>query len=124
MRLSHLKILCLLFLATQGCSTISSPSTSLSKEEIMQAYLSGIEKFDGINEKEAILLAQSQLVFLGKESQYYKDNPQVLEDQETWEIQFLPITRTLGEVLSTPVIFVFIDKKNGEILWQEKRKDE
>ncbi len=90
----------------------------------MQAYLSGIEKFDGINEKEAILLAQSQLVFLGKESQYYKDNPQVLEDQETWEIQFLPITRTLGEVLSTPVIFVFIDKKNGEILWQEKRKDE
>ena len=109
----------LLSLATQGCATHSSLGF-LTKKEIMQAYLKDINKSDGINQKEAVLLAQSQLIFHGYENKYLIHEPHMgFDDKNFWVIKFYPANKTLVEVLESPIVLVTIAKDNGKVKLQK-----
>ena len=92
---------------------IKSPAEkSSSKESIMQSYLSKVNKSDGINKEEAILLSQSQIIFRGTEQNYHLNNPQLaFENEESYGIKFLPKTKDAND----PPVLIVITKKDGRV---------
>ena len=108
-----------------GCMTTKKNITIASKEDIMKAYLAGVNKTDGIDKKEAILLAQSQIIFLGYEHDYNYAKIEVLkEDKSEWVFKFYPIGKTLKDSINKPNFLVSVRKKDGEVTWKEEYRDE
>ena len=104
-----------------GCAGLSSRSDrSLDRGKLMDAYLSQVAKYDGINREEAIVLAQSQVIFRGREREFVLEEPQVTSSPELWTVTFIPVNRTLVDILSRPEIKIHIRKANGEVIWQEE----
>ena len=103
-----------------GCATTTSSGPRSSNKDIMDAYLSKIQKYDGINQDEAILLAQSQLIFHGTEKKYYLDKPEVVwENAKHWGIKFYPINKTLAEASIHAPLVIDVDKKDGSVKWEQ-----
>lgn len=95
-----------------GCAT---PKESLSGQDIMKAYLSKVNRTDGISVQEAVFLAQSQLVFRGYEKNYYLDRPkQIFESEKSFGIQFYPRLKTVQEAKDYPTVVVEVQKKDGQ----------
>jgi len=87
----------------------------------MDAFLSGVQKSDGIDQSEAILLAQSQLIFRGADKKFYMDKPEVTQvDERHWVVRFYPINKTLAEVRTSTNVLIVVDKNNGNTRWQEE----
>ena len=108
-----------------GCMTTKKNILRASKEEIMKSYLLGVHKTDGINKKEAILLAQSQIIFLGYEHDYNYAKIEILkEDKNEWVFKFYPIGKTLQESTNKPNFLVSVRKKEGEVTWKDEYRDE
>jgi len=114
-------ILVISVLIISGCATGPGPGVESSKKGIMDAFLSGVQKSDGIDQPEAILLAQSQLIFRGADKKFYMDRPEVaLADERHWVVRFHPINKTLAEVSSSANVLIVVDKNNGNTRWQEE----
>ena len=69
------------FLAT-GCAGSPSPKERISPQtkdaqQLMKGYLFNVQKFDGINEEEAILLAKGEIIFRGEQNDYHLEHPEV-----------------------------------------------
>ena len=99
-----------------ACATRASQGPSAATQGIMKGYLSQVKKFDGINQREAILLAQSQLMFQGLDRDYYYNQPRVEEETaESFQVVFDPINRTLAEAQTNIPLEVFVSKKDGSV---------
>ena len=112
---SCLILITVFILPLAGCSTIG-PSASPSNNDIMRGYFK-INKLDGINQKEALQLAKSEIIFRGHTGEYDMDRPQCVEEKSLWKIKFDPINKTLGDWLKKRVLFVTVDKANGAVQW-------
>ncbi len=111
----------ILVLMITGCAAGPGSGIESSKKGIMDAYLSGVQKSDGIDQPEAILLAQSQLIFRGADKKFYMDRPEIaLADERHWVVRFYPINKTLAEVSSSANVLIVVDKNNGNTRWQEE----
>jgi hypothetical protein len=117
-RALSLGCICLL-LGSCGCAPIAGPVNRDKKPQIMKDYLSQVDRSDGINQEEAVLLARSQLIFHGKDTRYDLNNPQVSSEDRYWVLVFTPVNKTLGELLSSSELTMRIDKKDGRIDWVE-----
>ena len=107
-------VLCLLF----GCA--STEKVSLNKQEIARAYLTKINKKDGINRREAVLLAQNELLFLGRDHEYNINGPKIVsETPRLWIIHFPSLPKTFQEVLSKPELNILVEKKDGSVRAKE-----
>ena len=99
-----------------GCTTVSPQAAKVSKKDLAKNYLQGVNKFDGINQEEALVLAQNELLFHGYESSFDINHPQIFPRGDTnWEIRFLPFNKTMTEVLNNRTLAVLINKKDGQI---------
>ena len=99
-----------------GCASGQNVTVLSPKNDIMHAYLYEVQKNDGIDTKEAAVLAQSQLIFNGHLSRCYFDRPEVEDfSEEYWGVSFYPVNKTLGEVSSHPPVFFLVDKKTGSV---------
>ena len=104
----------LIFLS--ACATHAPQGPSAATQGVMKGYLSQIKKFDGINEHEAILLAQSQLMFQGLDEEYYYNHPRVEEESaESFLVVFDPINKTLAETQTDTPIEIIVSKKDGSV---------
>ena len=100
-----------------GCAPTKAET---NRQELMGAYLSRVTKYDGIDRSEALILAQSQLIFLGRERDYWFEEPEITgEDNDFWYVRFSPINRTLEQVIHRTPILVTIRKANGDVAWSE-----
>ena len=109
-----------------GCSSASTkdprPST---KKGIMDAYLFKVNKTDGINRSEAILLAQSQMIFLGYSDSYNLAKPDMVAgNKNQWVFKFYPVGKTLKELITKPKILISINRKDGTANWKEEYPQE
>ena len=106
--------------ALAGCKT-TQPPVKPTSPAFMKNYFTQIKKYDGIDEKEAVLLAQSQLRFAGDEKNYYIEHPEiVLYDEEHWIVRFLPVNRTLAQASTNSALLIIIDKKTGAVRSQKE----
>jgi hypothetical protein len=85
----------------------------------MDAYLSEVVKFDGINQEEALILAQSQMFFQGRARDFDVDNPRWLPDDSYWVLSFKSVRRTLADVIADKAIVIMIDKQSGAVFVEE-----
>ena len=101
-----------------GCRATLPQKVSLQPKDpqFLKSYFTQITKYDGIDEHEALLLAQSQLKFEGTANAYYIDHPEIISyDEEHWLVEFPPLSKTFAESRrSTSVIFI-IDKVSGSV---------
>lgn len=125
-RLKH-NLLCVLFLgclclclSNVGCTTTAGPTPEGNKSQIMKDYLTHVDKSDGIDQDEALLLARSQIIFRGKDTRYDINKPLISSEDEAWALTFSPINKTLGELLSAADLVIRVDKKDGRIDWLEQ----
>lgn len=113
-----LGVLCLI-LGTYGCAT-TTPVVKRNNAEIMKKYLTQIDKSDGIDQDEALLLARSQIIFRGKDARYDLDKPRLSSEKDEWVLTFSPVNKTLGEVISSTDLIIRISKRDGRIDWIEQ----
>ena len=109
--------------AMAGCHTTPSTGATVKSNSpaFMKGYFTKIIKYDGINEQEAVLLAQSQVRFQGDEKRYYIDHPEIVPyDEEHWFVRFPPVNKTLAQVGTNPALLVTIDKKTGAVRSQKE----
>lgn len=105
-----------LLTACQTTSMYQHRESKLIREEIMRAYLTEIKKTDGIDLKEAFLLAQSDLIFHNLDKRYLINNPlMAFEDASRWGIAFEPVSKTWGEAISQSRLVIIISKDSGEM---------
>ena len=98
-------------LTLSGC--VSTP-VKLTKKEIMQDYLSKVTIHDGVTQQEAILIAQSQVIFRGIEKNYHLENPQIVfEKEDSFGIKFYSKYKSLADRDLYPNILVVVQKKDG-----------
>ncbi len=112
----------LLFYATfvSGCSAARPPApASRLSADLMDAYLSKVVKFDGIDKEEALILARSQLFFQGRARDFDVDHPQWLSDDTYWVLSFKAVRRTLADVIANRAIVIMVDKQNGTVIVEE-----
>jgi hypothetical protein len=108
-------------LLIMGCASSPAQDNPVDNRQLMENYLSKVVKYDGINYEEAVILAQSQLVFRDKEKEFRYDRPELAFPDETfWVIQFPPINTTLAELISRPNALIWVRKDNGETFWEEQ----
>ena len=89
--------------------------TKLTKGSIMKSYLSGVNKADGVNKDEAILMAQSQIIFRGNDRRYNLNNPEIaFENDQSFGIKFISVKKFLSSKEYPPVV-IAIDKKDGRV---------
>lgn len=96
-----------------GCATVGS---------IKKSY-EVIDYSDGINPKEAIIIAKQHIIGTEYTQQYRIINPRIKEKKEYWEVTFLP----KNSILTFPWVFfnkfidksyrVYVKKSTGEIAW-------
>ncbi len=113
--ITQLLALFVLMSVCSACQTTAQNNTS-NKASIMKSYLSSVSKYNGIDEEEAILLAQSELIFRGLDNKYDLKNPHVtFENNSKWAIIFRPISKTFNEFTKRQSLLMMISKKSGEI---------
>ena len=101
----------------------SKQGTEQTSEKIMHEYLYNIAKFDGITKEEAVVIAQSQLIFRGQDKQYALTKPQlVMEDNDKWEFRFVPTERTLADGAQRTPVLVDVDKGDGQADFKKEEK--
>lgn len=93
---------------------------SEDRKRIMHAYLYEVDKNDGITKKEAIILAQSQLFFLGNDKDYKWQKPIATFKNQQYQITFNPITPTMKDVLKKPLLIVTVTQQTGQVKWQKQ----
>jgi hypothetical protein len=104
-------------LALGSCApTVIQPPQS-NKAEIMRSYFSQVTRYDGIDANEALLIAQSEMIFRGLDQSYVLGQPQQEKiDSAHWGVRFYPINQNTGEQTS---ILVIIRKKDGALSWDK-----
>jgi len=103
-----------------GCSAARPPApASRLSSDLMDAYLSKVVKFDGIDQEEALILAKSQLFFQGRARDFDVDHPQWLPDDTCWVLSFKAVRRTLADVIADKAIVIMVDKQNGTVIVEE-----
>ena len=116
--MNHCFLLCglvLLFSACQTTSLSQHRESKLIREEILRAYLKDVKKSDGINLKEAFLVAQSDLIFHDLDKRYrIKEPVMAFEDVTRWGIVFQPISKTWGEAIGQSRFIIVVDKNSGQ----------
>ena len=106
----------LIFLTGCQHTQAASPTLKTSDPKFLKSYFTRVSKYDGIDESEARLLAQSQLKFEGRDSAYYIDHPQTIPyDEDHWLIEFPPVNKTFGEARHSSSIIFIIDKTSGSV---------
>ena len=86
----------------------------------MFATMTQVRTYDGIDREEAVLLAQGELMFRGKQKQYRFDQPEILrEDSDRWVLQFHPLVPTFSDRHKVPIMQVTVDKTNGKVRARE-----
>ncbi len=110
----------LIVMTCMGCmTTTGNAKASSPKQGIMDAYLTKIQKYDGIDEAEAILLAQSQLIFRGVDRKYYIEHPEIFGGgDKIWEVKFFPVNKTLAQASANQPLVIAVNKKDGNVRWQ------
>lgn len=87
-----------------------------AKFKIMHAYQFKVSKRDGVDEDEAIIIAQSEIIFRGFEDDYYFTKPRlIMMDKESWGVEFYPISKTFREARTKPRIQISVNKANGKL---------
>ncbi len=114
-------ILLAIVLFGSGCVTASSADRgALFSRKVLQTALTEVSKYDGIDRAEAITLAQSEMVYRGREAAYRLDQPQIEEvGMALWVVRFHPIVRTLKDRRKFPVSEVAINRQNGQLHFQD-----
>lgn len=101
-----------------GCASAEIHEPKAVKADIMKAYLSEVTKYDGIDVNEAVILAQSEMIFHGLDKDYYLDTPQLEPtDRDHWGVRFYPINRNPRDVITNPSVLVVVDRKDGKTSW-------
>lgn len=119
------RLACVVFLlyaaaCVSGCSAARPPApASRLSADLMDAYLLKVVKFDGIDQEEALILAQSQMFFQGRARDFDVDNPRWLPDDTCWVLSFKSVRRTLADVLADKAIVIMVDKQNGAVTVEE-----
>ncbi|MCA9401125.1 MAG: hypothetical protein KC713_05825 [Candidatus Omnitrophica bacterium] len=124
--LKRTKHIYFLLLFITGCST-ASPLAALPQKtpEIMASFFADVQKSDGINLQEAVLLAKSQIIFSGDEKRFYINYPKYYgENGQHYYILFYPINRTLIESLNSEELVLEIDKDNGSVRQYETQEED
>ena len=94
---------------------------SSTRQAIMRAYLQNVEKYDGVDEKEALLLAQSQLIFQGYADSYDVGTPQLVsQDDKFWKVEFFPAENKSMQV-DADTVMISVNRRDG-VSWVEKNK--
>ena len=103
-----------IFLGCHRDIALKRPNVQPADPQFLKSYFTQIKKYDGIDQREALLLAQSQLKFEGRDKEYHIDHPQFIShDEEHWLVEFPPVDKTFAEARrSSPILFI-IDKKTG-----------
>lgn len=92
--------------------------TTSAKFKVMHAYQFSVSKKDGVNEEEAKVIAQSEVIFRGFENDYYFTRPRIHDVKPNkWTVEFYPITKTFREARVKPRVRVTVDKEDGHIKW-------
>ena len=101
-----------------GCTGTIEERPVADKNEIMKAYFSKVSRHDGVNIKEAVLLAQSELIFHNYEKEYHIDKPQLeFVSREFYGIRFFPFSRNSGDAKIRPSILVVVGRSDGSVRW-------
>ncbi len=109
-------------LSLEGCQSSQTASrSSRISDDLMDSYLSEVVKYDGIDKEEALILAKSQLFFQGRSQDFHLDKPQWIEgDEEYWQVSFVPVRRTLADVIAGTELIILIHKEDGEVIMEER----
>ena len=105
-----------------GCASarLGSSFAQATPDGVMFKSMTQVRTFDGIDRQEAILLAQSELVFRGRQNDFRFDRPKVLrEDSDRWIIRFQPLAKAPAESKPNPLMQISVDKSNGEVRSRE-----
>ncbi len=116
-----------------GCGIMGSSSGSAvptgsaavdGRTAILKSYQSEVAKHDGINQKEALLLAQSEVIFRGYDDEYRVAHPRLMDDDggSHWRVLFYPVNKTMHDALHKPNVMVRVDKANGDVHWERVLK--
>lgn len=112
-------MICLLA-AVCGCAPHVSHGPGGKGKKVLSGYLSGVTKYDGIDENEAVLIAKSELFFRGDEKNYYFDRPHLeAVGENAWQVWFEPVNRTLQESFESRGAMVTIDRKTGTVKFEK-----
>jgi len=100
-----------------GCSTtVKNNKDGFNPKAITKSYLTTIQKADGINKEEALLLAQNELIFRGYDRSFAVNKPEIFfDDSQVWGIRFFSSNKTMADMLSGRVVDVFIRKDDGRL---------
>ena len=118
-------ILFVFVLIFSGCATASSADRGVPfSRKVLQTALTEVRKYDGIDRAEAITLAQSEMIYRGRDEAYRLDQPQIEEiGKELWVVRFHPVVHTLQERNKFPISQITIDRQDGQVrfkdVWQE-----
>lgn len=113
-------VIYLLVVICGGCAPHISQDPGGKGKKVLSGYLSGVTKYDGIDENEAVLIAKSELLFRGDEKNYYFDRPHVeAVGENTWQVWFEPVNKTLQEALESRGAVVTIDRKTGAVKFEK-----
>lgn len=96
----------------------SKVDVSSAKFKIMHAYQFTISKRDGIDQEEAKIIAQSEVIFRGYDTTYYFTRPRIYaESPEIWAVEFFPVSKTFRDARNNPRIRITINKADGQLTW-------
>lgn len=99
-----------------GCVTSTHDYSTTSKRILSKNYLRDVQKYDGINEEEAVLLAKNEILFRGYEKSFDVNAPEIFfEDNQLWGIRFRPGNKTMSDILSGREIDIFVRKDDGRV---------
>lgn len=99
-------------------SAKNKTDVTADKFRIMHAYQFKVEKLDGISESEAVVIAQSEVIFRGYEDEYYIMKPHLRKlDESTWAVEFYPVNKTFIDSISKPKLLITVSKSDGKLSW-------
>ena len=91
-----------------------------TKEDILKAFLEDINKRDGVTLYEAIIMAQTELIFRDILNNYHFEKPQITtQSPARWGIRFHPRLINTDNKPAVPVQFI-ITKNQGQIVFQDQ----
>lgn len=97
---------------------LDKPDVTADKFKIMHAYQFKIEKFDGISQEEAVVIAQSEVIFRGYDKDYYFTKPNLKKlDDTSWAVEFYPVNKTFIDSISKPKLLITVGKTDGKLSW-------
>ncbi len=110
------------FLALNGCASsgyrraFPSERPQTKREALMRSFLSDVVKFDGIDQREAAIIAKSELMFRQEDERFYLDEPHFeAVDEDNWGIRFYPVNRSAAEARRNPSMLVVVNKETGRV---------